>query len=209
MFLGSRTHRFPEDFDMKRLMALLLVASTVLAGCSTSQSGDPTASSAEIASYSGEELYTGIIFGYGRASGLLPTVSNYVDQSVAVSPAQRQRIDGVIADIKASNPEFFSQFSRDIQSGDHVVIRAALESAMKTTAETTERLGKASKEAAASTEVSENARRIDPAVDIETFIYAVFVVIAFWIDFNVTQGAADDGLVLDALTDDIAALTAN
>jgi SdpC family antimicrobial peptide len=180
---------------MKRLLALLLVASTALAGYSTSSLGQSTATSVDLASYSGEELYTNIIFGYGRAGTLVPTVSHYIDRSIKVSPVQRKRVEDVIADIKASDPKFFSQFARDVQSGDHMVIRAALERAIITTAVTTAR------------QPRDQIRSIDPAVDIETFIYAIFVLLAFFIDFTPLQPRADNDLVLDALTDDLAALS--
>jgi len=191
---------------MKRLIALVLVASTVLAGCSTSLTDRSSAASVQLASYSGEELYTGIIFGYGRAGGLVPTVSSYVDQSIELSAAQRQRIDAVIAEIKASNPDFFNQFARDIRSGDHVVIRAALERALKTTAETTKRVATSTKALPGATSERDI---IDPAVDIETFIYAVLVLFLFAIDITPIQPPTESSLVLDAMTDDIAALSAN
>lgn len=78
---------------MKRLIVLVLVASTVLAGCSTSLTDRCSAASAQHASYSGEELYTGIIFGYGRAGGLVPTVSSYLDRVIRGAAAAHQRRD--------------------------------------------------------------------------------------------------------------------
>lgn len=197
---------------MKRLIALVLIASTVEAGCSTSLTDRSSAASVQFASCSGEELYTGIFFGYGRAGGLIPTVSSYVDQSIELSAAQRQRIDVVIAEIKASNPDFFNQFARDIWSGDHVVIRAALERALKTTAETTKRVATSTKALPGAASDRDISIELDlsPAVDIETFIYVVLVVFLFVvvIDFLPLQLPMEASLVLDAMADDIAALSA-
>jgi SdpC family antimicrobial peptide len=208
---GAPSDTVKETYEMKRLIALLLVATTALAGCAVDPAADaPTESSTQLTEYSGQELYTGIFFGQGRAGGLVPSIASYVDSSGTMDAAKLQRMNDLVARIEAVQPGFFSTFAADVQSGDHLVIEAALRRAAQASGEATAALEKTTlDELIASAQPTGTKMKPSLWVDIEVAIFAVVVLVVFAIDATPLHGGVDQELVMDSLTDELAARAAH
>lgn len=86
---------------------------------------------AEASTYTGEQIFRGLIFGEAPVAGLFPEFWSS-DNTLQALSTQAQ-IDswnalkeGVVSTIKAQSPNFMNQFGTRIQSGDPVQVQAAL-----------------------------------------------------------------------------------
>jgi hypothetical protein len=75
--------------------------------------------------YDGVTLYRGLAFGQGPVGALFPELEG-LRQLTAKSD---DRISAMVDQIAMADPTFFDRFAADIQSGDRVRIRAALQEA--------------------------------------------------------------------------------
>lgn len=81
--------------------------------------------------YSGETLFRGIFFGQGPVAREVADLFPGLEQAIASLPdSEKAELaefrDRIIGHIRAAHPEFFPSFGRQVQSGDHLVIDAAL-----------------------------------------------------------------------------------
>jgi SdpC family antimicrobial peptide len=115
---------------MKQLIAILLILSNLLYAC-TSPNATPSAKT-----FSGQELFSGLYFGQGEVSEMLPEVWQHPE--VTALKAQ----DGVPAKLKAVsqdlikkidqvNPDFFKNFAAGMQSGQHLKVQKTYEEGLK------------------------------------------------------------------------------
>lgn len=199
---------------MRKLLTGIVLSAFLAQACASSSEPNVGVSRSELKRYSGKDLYNAILFNAGPARGLVPAVGSYVDESIKVSDERAAELARLTEKLNTENPEFFAGFARAIGSGDRVAIHGALQQAVELTAKTAERSGRVSKEQREKIVAEAQERRlgganrlaIDPAVDIEVFIYAVAVLLVFVIDFTPLQGNAQDQIVLEAIADDIARL---
>lgn len=189
---------------------VLLGAMALVTGC-TADTRSPTAAVAPHAALSGQEMFRGVFFGQGPAAGLLPELwkgRSIEDRAETAERAAQVRAlqEEVISSIAEKDPTFFGQFATTVRSGSHVAVERALQQAA-----TMLRDELLSSPIYGSIRTSEAIA--DPVVDIEIAIYAVLIVIVFWIDFNVAD--ADyaamnvEGLQRDQLVDMVATRLAN
>jgi hypothetical protein len=74
-------------------------------------------------SYDGETLYRGLFFGSGPVAATIPTIRRIAPYL----PAEYRRLeDPVVRYVRSAHPLFFRQFQTEIESGDHVRVRAML-----------------------------------------------------------------------------------
>jgi SdpC family antimicrobial peptide len=110
------------------LCALLAVA-MVVQSCAGSQRSRP--------SYDSETLYQGLVFGVGSAAKEFPEIWQRAETRCSAevrNSREAAQIRGrVMARIRTDNPEFFRAFGADMQSGDHLRVRKALDGAGEVT----------------------------------------------------------------------------
>jgi SdpC family antimicrobial peptide len=99
----------------------------------------PAEAAPAAASYSGEELYQGLVLGWGPVAEALPFVrQHYSVTRFENDPAQLQLFEAVqariVSSIATERPDFFGRFAERIQSGDHFEIDKALREASEVTA---------------------------------------------------------------------------
>lgn len=199
---------------MRKLVSGIVLSAFLAQACASAAEPQVGVSRAELKRHSGKELFTAILFNAGPAKGLVPAVASYVDESLQISDKRAAELSRLLDQIEADNPKFFASFARAIGSGDRVAIHAALQQAVELTGKTAEKSGRLSKEQrqkiiAEAQERHQSGIRnlaIDPAVDIEVFVYAVAVIFLFVIDFTPLQGHPQDQIVLEAIADQIAQL---
>src|SRR5437870_2246999 len=78
--------------------------------------------------YNGETLYRGLFFASGPVAAKIPTVQR-VERYLP--PEYKALEDKVVQHIKSTNPTFFPNFEKEIQSGDHLRVAAAISQAAK------------------------------------------------------------------------------
>jgi SdpC family antimicrobial peptide len=85
-------------------------------------------------SFTGEQIFRGILFGEPPVSQLFPEIwagdaarqsLDTKDKIIAVNELK----EGVVAEIISSDPAFLSYFGQEMQSGDHLRVQAALREA--------------------------------------------------------------------------------
>jgi SdpC family antimicrobial peptide len=101
-------------------VAVLMVASVGLAGCSST----PLEASR---AYSGEEVFKGLFFGEGEVGAKFPEI--WEGQSLtdrAQTPKKKAQYEqwqaNALAKVNAQDPAFLERFGEAMQSGDHVLI---------------------------------------------------------------------------------------
>lgn len=87
-------------------------------------------------SYSGEEIFLGLIFGEGEVAKLFPEIwesAEILEMRAEVTPEQAEVLKQFQSDLlnylTEQNPAFFSRFSESMQSGNHLRIASALDEA--------------------------------------------------------------------------------
>lgn len=83
--------------------------------------------------YDGETLYQGLLLAYGPVARRFPEIWGALrGQLPSVGEAQAAKVDeGITRKIKARDPGFLDRFALDIQSGDPVLVEAALVEAVR------------------------------------------------------------------------------
>src|SRR4051812_10223716 len=131
---------FSSGFKTQALIAPTLAMFTLF-GCGTSgepPSGNVEVQATNVSSLSGEQLYRGIILADGPVADLLPEIRDNVkldnfitdkEQLATISKANDQVVDQV----RKVRPDFFGSFKKDIQSGDHLLIRRGMQDALTLT----------------------------------------------------------------------------
>jgi SdpC family antimicrobial peptide len=131
---------FSSGFKTQALIAPTLAMFTLF-GCGTSgepPSGNVEVQATNVSSLSGEQLYRGIILADGPVADLLPEIRDNVkldnfitdkEQLATISKANDQVVDQV----RKVRPDFFDSFKKDIQSGDHLLIRRGMQDALTLT----------------------------------------------------------------------------
>jgi SdpC family antimicrobial peptide len=115
---------------MKKSFWLLSVCSLLLSAVAMMAFKFPTKEERKI-SYSEEELFEGIYFREGKVFSLLPelnknsTVSSLTDSKTLTVHKK------IIRELNRRDPQFLSQFKKDVTSGDPVKIESRLFSAQK------------------------------------------------------------------------------
>jgi SdpC family antimicrobial peptide len=116
----------------RRLLSALLVLAVTTTGCANGTDG-PTddVTDASYRDFAGDDLFRGIVLGYGPAVDLVPEVAdhfalaNYVED-----PEHRAEVeafyDRIVEEIDAIDPGFFARFEATLASGDPVAIDAIL-----------------------------------------------------------------------------------
>jgi cannibalism toxin, SdpC family len=166
---------FSNGFKTQALIAPTIAMFTLF-GCGTPP-GDPSspdpvaveataAKGTDVSALTGEQLYRGIILAEGPVADLLPELrdnmkmENFISDKGQLAEISKAN-DQVIETMKKLSPGFFDTFKKDIQSGDHLRIRGALESALKVTQaalSTMPGLGDVEKEGAAA---QKEGKRVD------------------------------------------------
>ncbi len=86
--------------------------------------------------FSGEELFTSIIFREGKAASLFPTrrksesLQNFLNDSEKREEYKKTQVEA-IAYLRADNPDFFNDFQKSMYSQDPVIIKEAINNASK------------------------------------------------------------------------------
>lgn len=116
---------------IRQLVAPLLSICLVATGCGLK--AETTVSSE---SFSGQTLYQGLFFAEGAVAKLFPEFWDVSDLDIALEQVPEDELakiravrEKVIAEIERADSGFFSRFSSEIQSGNPIVVRTALESA--------------------------------------------------------------------------------
>lgn len=184
-----------------RVVSPVLLGTLALTGCAM-DSRSPTEVVAAAPALSGEQIFRGVFFGQGPAAALLPEL--WKGKSVeerAQTPERVARVralqNEVVAQIADKDPAFFERFGATVRAGNHVAVERALQDAARLLRD--ELLASPTYGAIRTSE-----EVADPVVDIEIAVYAVLVVVVFWIDFNVVAentAMSVDGLQRDQLVD--------
>lgn len=178
---------------------VLLGVMALTTGCAM-DSRSPVEVVAANPALSGEQIFRGIFFGQGPAAALLPEVwqgKSVEDRAQTPERAAQVRTlqNEIVTRIAQKNPAFFNQFGATVRSGDHLAVERALQEAATL-------LRDELKASAIYSEIRTSEEIADPVVDIEIAIYAVLVVIVFWIDFNVAAEQKVDAMNMAGLQRD-------
>jgi SdpC family antimicrobial peptide len=101
--------------------------------------GGPQAYAARPAhTFTGEQLYRGLILGHGQVADLIPQVRDHYRLSNFVTTVPELQLaetvhDRIISSISAADPGFFQRFGTLIRSGDHIRISQAFQHAQGVT----------------------------------------------------------------------------
>jgi SdpC family antimicrobial peptide len=192
-----------QNRTLTRIVSPVLLGALALTTGCTADTRSPTEAVARQAALSGEDMFRGVFFGQGPAAALLPELwkgKSIEDRAQTAERAAQVRAlqEELVARIAEKDPAFFGQFASTVRSGSHVAVERALQQAA-----TLLRGELLASPTYGSIRTSEELA--DPVVDIEIAIYAVLVVIVFWIDFNVaaaeTSAMNVEGLQRDQLVD--------
>ncbi|RAW03476.1 hypothetical protein [Pseudochryseolinea flava] len=91
----------------------------------------PESKRSQVSSATGEELFIGLFFGEGKVAAMVPELyersqlKNYLTSEAEIAAFKKFQQQAIQV-IGESNPLFFKSFKRDITSGDHLRISAAL-----------------------------------------------------------------------------------
>lgn len=111
---------------MKKVLSLLAIFTLVVSIFSTIPVNN--VQSKELKDYSGEELFEGVIFGYGEVAKLFPEMwEESLLNDFTYTDEQVQKIKEIESELKQVDPDFFTKFKEGIQSGDHVVIEETIQ----------------------------------------------------------------------------------
>jgi len=73
--------------------------------------------------YTGEELFEAIFFGYGKASNELNEYwDNVLPKDYIYSNKEIKKIKTLESKLKKTNPKFFKEFKKSVESGDPLII---------------------------------------------------------------------------------------
>jgi SdpC family antimicrobial peptide len=127
---------------------------------------------AKARSFTGEDVYRGLVWGEGPVSKLLPEVWS-MDAVAAHSDTKEKMMawndakEHVVAKIKAKDPTFMSRFGEEMQSGDHLRVQAAMSEASTNTVQTLSEMGY----------VDEDGNAV-PDISLVRIILAVYIAVA-------------------------------
>lgn len=95
--------------------------------------------------FSGQELYRGVLLGYGPVATRIPEVRNQLALALFVPNDTLRRAvirayEGIMREIARSDPRFFPTFQQELHSGDPVRIEQAMQRAASVTQQTVVRM---------------------------------------------------------------------
>ena len=123
---------FSRDYIAKPT-ALFLIVALLLWSCKSKDS-KPDQPEGK-ASYSGEELFRGIMFADGKVAETLPEIKKVQELVGMQSMKENQKKavktlqDSIVFRINKIDPDYFKSFQYNISSGNHVVITSAIRNA--------------------------------------------------------------------------------
>lgn len=122
-----------RKFVSKPWMVCLLAISFLNLACNTERLGDSYQQDAK--EYTGEELFKSIIFLDGEATHLFPVLSEQFNVSDEIKSEQEKEAfeiakNDAVNFIAKNNPDFFSNFKKDLYSKDPYIIQEAIKSAV-------------------------------------------------------------------------------
>lgn len=219
--------------SLSRWIALpaLLSVMVFFVGCDQ-QSTSPadTETTAETQTYTGKQIFKGVLFGQGEVASELPELwGQKVDGSalekshpeladeyttyegLANSPRATKASSQIVGWIEENRPEFFAEFGAAMQSGDQVKVRDALRDARTVIKDGAEALTDGNVvldgEVKNLAELRKEAQSKDVNVTVETSVAvavaAVLVLLVTQIDITPAPGGGDTELAYDTMVDDL------
>lgn len=80
----------------------------------------------DLANYTGEELFKGIVLGEGEVAKLFPEIWSKEMLELTSTPEAQESINTILIEIKDKEPTFFEEFREAVYSGNHLHIQEVL-----------------------------------------------------------------------------------
>lgn len=111
---------------MRKVVSILMVLTLLISTLAINNINTVQAQKS-LDKYSGEELFEGVLFGYGEVSELFPEMwENSLLKDFEYTEEQIKEIKNIEKELRSNDPEFFNKFKEGIQSGDHLTIEQTI-----------------------------------------------------------------------------------